>query len=429
MLANALRTLILQNGELVLNAFRETGDDATADEAANGANFRLRGVLKILFSDVVSEKTVRRFDESVLRDLAETRMPVNEELPTWRVVMVRESETSHKYLLFACNHMLFDGTAAMHFLQDLAAEIAKSDGAELSHLPCLYDEADFGSLTIDPCSGDARTDLYSGSVWFVATQLASHLLVPQTVKNLWRSYGPTGLPNFYSHPQLSVPLEDPVPLIRQSEFVMIRFSPAEVEQILVRCRKAKVTMTPFIAACMAKAIDNVFTPVVGPHSQEHALVISGRRFYPEQARQLRLTLMIGSHLEYTVSGSTTIDMACKFSRGLEEELKEKAAFRVAGLLRYANVWQWVRSVVHSRTKTTCEVSNLTRIDAATLENGWRIEDAIFSQAISTSYVELSVVSSRGGMNVTMTCDLRLGAMAPGAIAAIEAEFRDAILTH
>ncbi|KAM9905849.1 hypothetical protein OXX69_007031 [Metschnikowia pulcherrima] len=439
-LSNALKRVIASCPYLTVNAFREPNDEhqpnhdridaklpatqimrepeelMVADAKADGRNYRLRPVKEIRYSQVVFNETVEDFDEIVLENFASNRIPVDCERPMWRIYRLNVLSSGDEYLIFACNHVVFDGRSAVNFFEDLVSAID-----DITQKPCpavaevLFDSS-IDSITYLPDSSENLTKLYNPPTWFAISTILSHLLVPKFVSRFLKSYLLPWHPNLYKNPIFKAAALDGNNI---SKFRLVRFSSGEAQDILSNCKSQQSTLTPVLAATLYRAIDKAFKPYLGAFSQSCELVICGRRFYPENIKQTRYGLFVSAYTPYLTPSLSIADTARRLSNGLLKAMSNKHTFHKAGLLKLFNIWDYLRSFTTGKEERhTFEISNLGRMCMNT--GGWRVTDAIFSQGVTSAHITLSVVSTpEGGMNITIAFHEKLLQFSDGTNLAID----------
>ncbi|GEQ72862.1 hypothetical protein JCM33374_g6550 [Metschnikowia sp. JCM 33374] len=156
-----------------------------------------------------------------------------------------------------------------------------------------------------------------------------------------------------------------------------------------------------MASILYSAINTAFTPHLGVFSQSCELMICGRRYYPEKERETRYGLFISAFTPYILPGSTIKEAASALSKGLLSAMENRSTFYRSGLLRFLNVWNYMKSFTEDKeVRNTFEISNLGRVNYTS--GSWRVTDAIFSQGVTFAHITLSVISTpEGGMNISI----------------------------
>lgn len=395
LLSNALRLLLVKYPVLAINYFRT--DASVPDQKANGSNFEARIVSPILYDDVVSFEKADAFDNDYLKYLSEIDIPVNVEKPTWIVIVTEVGET--QYVTFACNHVAFDGNSGVHFVDDLVACLDAAEPSKSELVKVLFDESDAPSQTPPPST--AVTDLYDVSKWYIFKSVVLLLLVPTVVKTFVSSFLVPGHPNLFKHPVFNY---QPISHDHSSLFHLVTVSPEKTASILAFCKRNKITLTPLMAACAFKAMDDTFAPLLKIEpSYSFTLDVCGRRYYPELKKETRYGLFMTAVLP-VISRNNSVLLGARFiSSSLIKALQDRLCFMFAGLLRLVNPWKMIQEQYDKKkTRKSVEVSNLGLVKIS--HGQWTVQDLIFSQGSGSNHLGLSTVSTPdGGLNVAISC--------------------------
>lgn len=392
-LAAALTSIIGANPWLALNAFRNQGESTDDDARYDGRNYIIRPTALFSYSDVVSHCLVDSFDESVLAARAQIRIPVDVELPTWRIAVYHTANgPTRTYIMLACNHMLFDGRSVANVAADLVEALGKTaaeltDDGERDFV--LFDPIQASPASV-PLSADAVVPLFTSSLWVQVKTIVGKTLLPDWAKRLIR--GPvSSTPPFRAVP-LSVPNE--------SQFYLVNLSPLELKNVLGTSKALGSTLTPYLAACAYKAAEATLDGA-SECLHESTLVMCGRRYFPEQASATRYGLYV-SECNLKVEPGLSLTEACALFRTLlTSAVASRRAFAMVGLLDKIRLWQYVDASVANAPRKTIEISNLGTFDSPGLIG---VSDVVFSQGVSSTHVCLSVISSRtGGLRITVSC--------------------------
>ncbi|GMM35691.1 alcohol O-acetyltransferase [Saccharomycopsis crataegensis] len=402
LLSNALRSMLLKYPTLCMNLFRLKPSSGPKnllhdDRKANGTNYEARLVSKIQFTDVVCHQQLERIDDDYFKTLSDRKILIDTDKPTWYILVNEVAESSNQYLTFATNHMFLDGNSGVNFLDDLVRELATAKSqSNLKFVNVLFDSEVEGPKIL-PESSDKVTDLFSFSTWFAIKTIVKELFLPTVIKKLFSSFFTRGDPNLFKNPIFN---HHPVSLSNESNFHLLTLSPEETSASLKFCKSEGVTLTPFIAGCAFKALDETLVPVLNiKPSYEFAIPICGRRYYPEIKEKTRYGLYM-SQSKILVSRNNSVLSATKFiSHELVAALKSRESFSLAGLLRLINIWDHIQNSYDKKeVRSSAELSNVGLIK---INHGeWRVEDCIFSQGVSSTHFSISTCSTPyGGLNI------------------------------
>lgn len=391
-LAAALTTIIDANPWLALNAFRATGASAADDRRHDGRNYVVRRTARFSYADVVSHCEVEAFDAAVLAARAQIRIPVDVELPTWRVAVYHVTNGAPRtYVMLACNHVLFDGRSVANVAADLVAALgaAAAGAADDGERDYVLFDPDSAAPAPVPLAADAVVPLYASSAWFQLKTVAATVRLPGWAQRLVaRAASPAPPPPFRAVP-LSVPNE--------SQFHLVSLCARELAGVLATCRTLGSTLTPYLAACAYCA---AAAALAGARDCLHdsQLVMCGRRYFPEQAAATRYGLYV-SCCDLQIEPGLSLTAACAaFRTHLAHAMASRTSFARTGLLDKIRIWPFVEAAVAEAPRTTVEISNLGKFGAS------GVSDVVFSQGVASSHVCLSVISSdAGGLRITVSC--------------------------
>ncbi|KAJ9111990.1 hypothetical protein QFC19_000912 [Naganishia cerealis] len=148
--SQALRTIMLTNDNLLLNAFRKDPSDTMEDDRReNGHNWVIKLVQKVRYDDVVSVEKLEQdtqLDEDqivaeYLSNISTRTCPLNTDTPPWRFVIY---ETDKKtYFTFYFDHTFFDGIVGAQFHEDFITQLDKQEAPE--YVDVLYDQEKDGA--------------------------------------------------------------------------------------------------------------------------------------------------------------------------------------------------------------------------------------------------------------------------------------------
>lgn len=395
LLSNALRKLVLRHPYFCMNFFRTTAE--SEDEAANGKNFVLRPVLAFRYNDVVRHKQIKSLDETVYEYLLTIRIPVNEDRPTWLLHLFDVLESDEQYLLFSCNHALFDGNSGANFFDDLVQELDAVDLVQ--QVDTLFD-ASTDTLGAVPPPCEELTLLYNPPLSFMANYLFKHMVVPPWLLKFCRSYFSFSWPNLYKYPVFSA-----VPILptNKCKFASLHFAPNQVKSILAFCRRNNTTLTPFLGACAVQAVEATISPFLGgPRTHNTALIVCGRRYCPELVNETRYGIFVAAAGIVAPPGLSLVRTSQVLANKLGDDLKSRHSFYKVALLKLVNIWEYFKGSFESGdARDSIEISN---IGLKNISCGkWSVEDMRFSQSVSSAHITVSTCSTpHGGLNLAVS---------------------------
>lgn len=404
LLSNALRAVLLKYPVHCMTFFRKEPLETLAllreeDRKLNGKNYEARLVSEILYKDVVSHQQLTSVDASYLTRLSKHKLPIDVDEPTWHITVNNVGTDNTQYLTFASNHVFIDGNSGVHFLDDLVRELASAERhGDLQMVETLYRSADDAPETLPP-PAEKVVDLFNYSWWFAVKTVVKVLLLPKSLVKFVSSYLVPGSPNLYKHPIFNY---HPISHDNESNFRRVSLTPPETAAALAFCKQNGVTLTPFIAACAMKALDETISAKLHLEpSYDFGLIICGRRYYPEKKDQTRYGLFM-SNAKPVLSRNISLIQATKtLSAKLAAAVKNRRSFSLIALLQIINIWDmFQKQYDHKDTRTTVEVSNVGLVK---IQHGdWSVEDMIFSQGAGGTHFTLSTCSTAaGGLNVTV----------------------------
>lgn len=396
-LLNALKRLVPSHYYFYSNVFRHETDGSSLleqqrmqeDAQAGGTNYHTRPVHQVLYSELVQKRTVERFDGAVFEELSQVRMPVNVEKPTYYLTLLDEAASGDQFLVFSCNHLFFDGTSAVHFVEDLARHMSRV-APDSEPTEVLFDKAT-ASVAVEP-AGDRKCSLFSSSRWFRWWTFVE-LSIPQFLVKLYRSYLSRAYPNFFRDPVFAVASYRSG---SGSRFCMIKYDASDTGRILQKCRQEGTTLTARMAALFAKCVEESFRPHLGSFSSSVEIAVNGRRFYPEL--DLRYGLYISVAATYLAPRRSVQCGTAQVTSALRQCFDTRRPFMVTGLLGHVNIWNYVKDKIAHGQRGTIEVSNVGVV--ATGVPGWEPRQVYFSQSVTDTHFACSCVSTKnGGLNI------------------------------
>ncbi|SGZ50569.1 CIC11C00000001124 [Sungouiella intermedia] len=405
-LSNALRALLLKHPIHCLQFFRQDSlagslaeSSLLEDKKANCKNYDARFVSQILYNDVVVHQEVESLDSTFFRNLHDNRIPINVERPNWILVVNQIKGSDKQYLTLSSNHVFIDGNSGVNFMDDLVKELAEVETIDDRLFVTVLFNSTKDAPAVLPKANEDVVGLFNLTPWFIFKTIVRMALIPSSVAKFFKSYFVPGHPNLYKHPIFDF---YPVSHDNKSNFNRVTLTREASAKSLRYCRLSGVTMTPFIAACAMKALDSTFAQVLADSpSYTFNIDVCGRRYYPELKKEMRYGLF-ASTVGAVISGDSTILQAAKkISTKLVDNLKSRACFPFAGLLRLVNFWDFFQKKYDNKAaRTSIEVSNvgLLKINHA----DWNVDDFIFSQGVGMDLLTISASStSLGGMNLVV----------------------------
>lgn len=363
LLCAALRSVILENPILICNVFKNENECV------------FRPIEHAEFADLAEYRDAP-IDETVMHDLCRTPwFSLYTETPLFKVLV------HGQHVAVAFEHTMADGVVGPLFLHLLLEKVAKCK----------------------PTSSDVVFDLKEDGNKLVGS-------LPPPVELIMAKGDHTGGdPNHYSlqvpesHP-IKWPGRFPSAKANHAAFKLIRFSKAELDQMLKRCKQEQVTLTSFILVNLAFA----FQPIIGDAHHSLTLVaVTLRRFIkqpsilgnfahmglPERLPPVtnfdwELVRKVNGHLAQTVQNDLLLNTSMDFNNKAHPTDKNEALF--------------TDSLGKPKADTT-KISNLGFQDFK-VYGDWTIEDVFFAQDLAPSASEfvLSVISSRGGLNIVLS---------------------------
>lgn len=404
-LSNALRQVLVKNPIHCLNFFRKEPQSDSAelldeDRKANGHNWEARLVSQILFEDVVIHQQLDSLGSAYLRWIYDKKIPINVDEPTWLLVVNELTDSKKQYLTFSSNHVFIDGNSGVNFMDDLVKELAAAENLSDPQMVNVLFTSEKDAPLVLPKASEDIVGLYNLPMWFTFKAIVQLVMLPAFVIKFFQSYFVLSHPNLYKHPLFDF---HPVTHDNKCNFNHVSLSHDATGKALQYCRLNGVTMTPFIASCAMKAMNETFAPVLRTSpSYNFTLDICGRRYYPDLKDEMRYGLFVSSS-EPVVAGDRTLLQATKdLSRELSADLKSKVTFSFAALLRLVNMWDFFQQKYDKKeTRTSIEVSNVGLVKIQ--HSDWSVEDIIFGQGVGFAHITISACSTpHGGMNLVVT---------------------------
>ncbi|CAH2355810.1 hypothetical protein CLIB1423_35S00122 [[Candida] railenensis] len=437
LLSNALRNVILGNQNFVLNFFRLSSYSAEDDHVANGFNYEVRPIQRILFSDVVAFETIDgHLDDECFVKMNQFRCHMNVDTsPLWRVILWESNdESSTQYLSFYCDHALFDGTSGVQFHRDLIEELARlsMDEGHLSFKETLFEYELDHSYLPDPL-GDAlenKIDLYHRPLiqkvilWFQkSTSLVRGklLAIGTSLSRFLRSvFGFTDYSLIDDNGENKLFRYKPGTVGLIHKYKIINFSPKETSDVLRFCKSEGVTLTPFILIIATRSLEKtIFADInvlnngketaTERYSTVSKISINGRRHYSAEVNKEK-------NLKYGVCVATTPiplpsladtddGKLLRVIKKLSSDVLSYAVYRncfwnFGDYLKTANFWDSFKSQIGNFTRDTLYTSNLGFVNIEKID-AWEVKNIWFTQSNGLVYhFVFSVVSSlSGGLNI------------------------------
>lgn len=437
LLSNALRNLILRNQNFVLNFFRLSGYSAQDDHNANGFNYEVRPIQRILFSEVVAFETIDgHFNDECFVKMNPLRCPMNVDTsPLWRVILWGSNDRSDtQYLSFYCDHALFDGTSGVQFHRDLIEELARLSKNEdqLDFIETLFDYELDQKYIPDPI-GDAlenKIDLYHRPLmqkiflWFkkITSLVRQKLLAigKSATAFLRLMFGFTDyslVDNTGENEQFKYK-PGTVGLIHK--YKIISFLPKETSEVLSFCKSEGITLTPFVLTVGTRSLEEtIFADInlvkngkesdAKRYSTVSKISINGRRHYsPElnEEKDLKYGVCVATTPIRLPSLAETDDgKLLGLIKNLSSDVLSYATNRncfwdFGDYLKTANFWDHFQGQIGSFTRDTLYTSNLGFVKIKKIDD-WEVKNIWFTQSNGLVYhFVFSVVSSpAGGLNI------------------------------
>lgn len=368
-LSVALKRVLYKYPLFTANLRRENDKD----EQENGTNFVVRSQ-RVLFNDVVSHRS-DIFNDALLESFSQVKIPVDSDLPTWRLMVVDSNGKQH--ISFLCNHALFDGNSAANFFEDLLEELA---GVTNSEFESVLSEP-VASL---PPAVENLVPLYDVSKWFLFKVLLTDVLTPKITPRWVQT-----VINYFKKPFKAVPLS----LDNESTFRTVHLDKSQMDNVLTHCRTKRLTVTPYMTACAHEALQDSLSL---RRATQAITVVCGRRFHPNLAKETRYGLFMGQCETRLFNG----DAAAKVTESLRNEFKTRHGFKMAGLLALPqiNIWDYFKGLFRDPdSRKTIEVSN---VGLKLIKKGnYEVEEMTFSQGVSSAHITISACSTLHGMTL------------------------------
>lgn len=401
-LSQALKALISKNAELAVNFMRINNDDF----ASNGANFRLRPLNLIKFSDVVTYKKVESFDESILQLIDRVVCPMDSTTtPLWRVMVFETTTTQH--ISFICDHTLFDGNGGIQFHDDILEELAALS-SDPKFIETIF-ENDPENPTVLPLNQEV-SDMYKPRLYYTVSTLTSKLLTPQWVKdayqngsNFIRQYWKSTNPNYIDTNINPIFTHNPTRKGTPTYYKLINSTPAEVSKILKYCKANGITMTTYsIVLCLLCLQDTFFKTITnnGTPSANTDVAIDARRYLTKRPKY---GLIVGAASISTpylpLTPESLLPHMRQFAAELTQSVESKDCVGIVGLLDYVKANEFLEKKLDCLSRTTLDISNLGNKQFT--HGDWKSENFVFSQSNGlAAYFDLSIISTPElGMNI------------------------------
>ncbi|CUM64855.1 uncharacterized protein PRCAT00002470001 [Priceomyces carsonii] len=404
LLSNALRSIISKNTSFTINAY------PTEDcKKIYKGKYKLAPVREIRFDDVVKFVRIEdKLDEKVLKQMDAEICNMNTDKPLWKLIVYESLRDGKQYLSFCCDHMLFDGTSAVHFHEDLVNHLGHySNIKNLKFQEVLfnYSSEKYTLPPIHPCSEDL-TDLYLSSWVYLISVIVKNFVIVTFLVECFKLLltkqrkGVLQAPIFSTNSELQ---KYPV-----THFKLINLPPKQVKKLLLFCKENGTTLTPMLTAigtaCLQETIQRNQSK---EFSFKVEVVVDGRRYFPEKTDLTRYGIYVSpvycriDPLEVAYKQPMQFEVPVrKLSYAVNSALKSRSSFKFTGLLKYVNCWDFLENKFKkSSDRDTISISNLGRHDINL--GPWHVDDLWFSQSIGiSSFFGLSFVSSPlGGLNI------------------------------
>ncbi|KAG5421499.1 hypothetical protein I9W82_000590 [Candida metapsilosis] len=390
-LSIALRGLILQNSWFAQNFFKIANTD---NEENNFHNWKVRVLDRIVFDDVVTYETIDKFDESTLEYLNEQTLPMNVQLPLWRIIVFEEKSSGDQLLSVYVDHSQYDGLSAVQFQKDLSKQLAGSvDDAEVKET--LFDYvSDFDHLPskLIPAS-EVVTDLYFPNYTRILNHYLGQYLPFYSKLSNWIYSSDDKLP-FFQNPK-------PVTKNLTTKYKIMKFDSAKVDAITKFCRSKGITLTGYFDVYFIKALQETIFKAIDPQTQfktNSYVAINGRRYYDDDIKNFKYGTMVCGNpvILPPINDDSVLTAMSDFHTQLQNDIKTKYGFKTIGMLQYANLSKFFNDKIGKigGGRPTITISNLGKV--ADSNDTYRFKDMYFGANAGVLYnfvLNMTTVSS------------------------------------
>ena len=420
-MSQALRTIMLTNDNLLLNAFRKDPSDTMEDDRReNGHNWVIKLVQKVRYDDVVSVEKLEQdtqLDEDqivaeYLSNISTRTCPLNTDTPPWRFVIY---ETDKKtYFTFYFDHTFFDGIVGAQFHEDFITQLDKQEAPE--YVDVLYDQEKDGAPNLY-LTYYQQQQLYSWPWYYPIINRIGQLKLVKWVSTLFEQIAYRfssisflrkvfGLRFRLNPSALSLPTFSfqPSKINYATRFGIVNLDQLELQEVLSFCKMNKLTLTPFLDIMAVQTLEEVIRPQVSltPIKYFHFTAINGRRYFPYMKYVTSTTAFptFFGALDHLAKQQIVDIMKSHCERTLKE-IKSWAAFRSQGMyMECRNFWDFFLAGVGLMNIPTSAVSNIGNHQ---FDSGlWKIENMWFSQGNGASFhFVFNAVSSHAGLNIVI----------------------------
>lgn len=401
-LSQALRRLITHNRWLTYNFFRKR-ENGSRDYRND---YSLLYVRQIRFDTVVPQSTTLFSEdhEFILPQYPTDKIHIEENLnekflklcgmhvpmnlatsPLWRIFI------KDNFLIACFNHSIFDGSSGLRVCCDLVSELNK-DELNTDVLDVLFDyelEKDLLPPIIAPV--EKTFDLYIPSLWERARMLLQH-------------YFPSLVADHKEPIKPSIFESVPVKKSMDTNFKVIHFPPAIVDQLVTFSRENGFTLTALFNVIGIRCIEKKVYPFYGKSfSSSHFLAINGRRYYPRKPQDpYPYGMMVcGAPMTFPPLSDDLVSDCQEFFDLMQYQIESKEGFKKYWAFNFINFSKAQTNVIGSKKRYTTMVSNLGRVNTPQNEE-FTITDAYFGGTTSTGYHFIfNMVTSASGLNLVI----------------------------
>lgn len=391
-LSHSLRKLVQAYSVFQLEIVRGEGDSKEDDIKADYKNYRAGPSKSIKFEDVV-EVSEMPFDEKAMAYVNDQYIEFGPGSVSWRVVLF-----PNNYVTFYNGHAFFDGESGKHFHYELCKYL-DSCSTETLVVQELYNYEKDG-YKLHPSIFDL-VDIYKVSTWETIKGFTLFLL-PKQITRLVNYYTTSNYPDYGKSPFF----EQKMVRTTKTNYKWIKISAETQTNLLTVLRKNQITITSFLDVLFRYSFQQVMlNKVKPPPSLTLDIVLSGRRFYPELAEQLKFQYLVTA---FNVSlgpvesfeFNSVVEKLKIVKQKIAEAIDDKLVFNIVGLLGKIPLYGLVSKMGSDPRQKYLEISNLgfNKISAGK----WGVEDLIFHQCLGASTVfGTGVVSTPNGLNIVL----------------------------
>lgn len=395
LLSNGLKVLIERNSVLSLT-IRQT---KPGDEKYGYLNYRCEPVDLIKFEDVVTLLD-RPFGPQELNYINEQHCGPNQGMPIWRVILY-----SNNYITMYTDHTLFDGESGKGFHKELNEIFQELSGQEPLELQSELFNYNLDQYTFKmPPKINEICDIYNvGGLEQIKLVLKE--VMPGPIRRFYHHLFDSKYPQYFKYPFfVSKNRKSPT-----TYFDVIHIEDSRLKELLQYVRRRGLTLTPFLDVvlnyCLQKTLLAALCP--GPVSTKTNIVLSGRRLYPDLAKQVKYQNMWAACMPdldpiTDLNEEFLIRELKRIGTQIENTFKNRNGFKYIGLLKFVNPYKhtnvkqpyWNQDILF-------EISNLGYNDFRA--GDWHIKDLVFNQSIGYSCTfGCSTISSPNGLKIAFS---------------------------